>query len=214
MVAAAAMPLCHIGDNNSKTTDTRDAVLSAVTYNTDFFTCNHGNDKPDANSHTYFEAPAGVGNINDVLYGNQSFDPSSTPQQKRDDIAEAVAKKNVYPPPYNFVYLDVCNDAATSDFVKGFGIPTSGSSDRALIGWAGEVSDNSVNALWTNRLYGALAGGLTLQASVLAADTSDPMNNVPLDVNTKLPCSRPILGDPSMTLHGTVYQGPTGNWFK
>ncbi len=212
-VVAAAMSACQTGDNNSSTTDNRDAVLSAVKFNTDFFTCSHGNETPDASNHIYFEPPAGVGNSNGVLYGNQSFDPSSTAQNPRNDVAEAVASKSVNPPPYNFVYLDVCNGGLNIDFANGFGISAS-STDQAFIGWAGVVADNSVNLQWTGRLYNALASGETLQASIATADTADPTHNVPLDLNTNSPCPRPVTGDLNMTLHGTVYQGTTGSWFK
>jgi hypothetical protein len=212
-VAAATMIACQIADNNSNITDNRDIVLSAVTFNTDFFTCNHGNETPNANNHIYFEPPAGVGNLNGIIFGNQSVDPSSTQASPRDDVAEAVAKKNVTIPPYNFIYMDLCNGALNPEFSNGFGI-LMGSTDRAFLGWSGVVADNNANLQWTGRLYVALASGSTLKASIAAADTTDPTSGVPIDVNTHSPCLRPVTGDLNMTLHGTVYQGTTGSWFK
>jgi len=175
-VVDSAMAACNINNNDSNITDNRDMVLSAVKYNTTFFTCNHGNETPDANNHVYFEPPAGVGTSNGLIFGNQRVDTSSTTANPRDDVAEAVAKKHSYPPPYNFVYLDVCNGALNSEFADGFGVSASGNTDRALLGWAGVVADNQVNLQWTGRLYTALASGKTLQASVAAADTTDPNN--------------------------------------
>jgi len=204
-------------NNDSTTSDTRDAVLAAVTANTDFFTYSYGLHYPDANNHIYFEPPAGVGNSNGVLYGNQSFDPSSTAQNPRNDIAEAVAAKGVNPPPYNFVYLDICNGGYDSEFANGFGLSESGTTDRAFFGWNGWVDDSGFNQNWTTYLYSFLQGGETLNKAIMDADMSPngrPVDNNMNDASYHSKCPYLLGGDGAMTLHGTVYQGVTGSWFK
>ena len=216
-VVAAAMNACQIGANNSSTADNRDTVLSAVKFNTVFFTCNHGNEMPDANDHIYFEPPAGVGNSNGLIYGNQSVDPSSTQANPRNDVAEAVALKSVNPPPYNFVYLDVCNGASNTELANGFGISASGKSDRAFLGWNGWVDDSEVNQNWTQLLYAYLQSGETLSQALREADQipgGPPQDNNPSNPTYHLPCPHPVYGDNAMTLHGTVYMGAKGSWFK
>ena len=205
----------NIKNNDSTTSDTRDAVLAAVTANTDFFTYSYGQHYPDTSNHLFFEPPAGVGNSNGVLYGSQSFDPTSTAQNPRNDIAEAVAAKGVNPPPYNFVYLDICNGGYDTEFSNGFGI-TASSTDRAFLGWNGWVDDSGYNQNWTTYFYGYLHSGETLNQAIMDADmaTPRPVDNNQNDASYHLKCSYLISGDGAMTLHGTVYQGVVGSWFK
>ena len=180
-----------------------------------FFTYSNGQHYPDTSNHISFEAPAGVGNTNDVLYPRQSFDPSSTANTPRDDVFEAITKKGVNPPPYNFVFLDVCNSAYNTEFADGFGIPTSGNTDRALLGWNGWVEDSDVNNQWTKLLYGYLQSGQTLSLALVNADKivgGPPQDNNPNSPNHNLPCPHPVQGDAGMTLHNAVYQGK--NWFR
>lgn len=214
-VVDSAMGSCNIGQNDSSPTDTRDAVLAAVKFNTVFFTYSHGQDAPDAANHVYFEAPAGVGNSNGLIYPNKGDDPSSTTQTPRDDVAEAVTKKGVNPPPYNFVYLDICNGALNTEFADGFGVSATGNTDRALLGWGGLVEDSAVNQQWTQLLYSYLQSGQTLTQALANADKipgGPPQEENPNSPNYKLPCSHPVKGDGAMTLHSVVYQGT--KWFR
>lgn len=207
----------NIKNNDSTTSDTRDAVLAAVTTNTDFFTYNYGQHYPDSNNHLFFEPPAGVGNSNGVLYGSQSLDPTSTAQNPRNDIAEAVAAKGVNPHPYNFIYLDICNGGYNSEFADGFGVSASGNTDRAFLGWNGWVEDSEVNQNWTALLYAYLQSGQTLSAALMNADQivgGPPQDNNTNSPNHGLACPHPVFGDSAMTLHGTVYQGAAGSWYR
>lgn len=197
--------------------DSKPATLSIIPSFCDFFTYAHGLDDTSGSERIWFGATDNiVDNFgNDYhIYGSHNSAPAQPPQN---GVAEAVANKSLNQPPYNFVFLDTCNSAFEYDLCSGFGIlPNPGvGDDQAFLGWQTSVEDSLLNAAWSDYIYQDLQNGQTLDYAI--HDANQYYLSTLLHQSTN-PLSGPAqpqrLGDGSLTLHGTVYQGQLHQWFK
>ena len=113
--------------------------------------------------------------------------PSST-------VANAVSGKGGSIPYYNIVHIDACDSAGDgstvhTDMAGAFGI-SSGATDRAYLGFNGNVNDNLAHANWTYTVWTNLRNGQTIGTAVTNANNSYNPGG-----------TAHIIGDSSSTLH-------------
>lgn len=189
----------------------------------------------------YIDSHGSVGQIDDCFATGVSAktDANGNPIPGTGDTDDSImgsvqvrlstAKKNIFEPPNNFIFLDACNTIGNkldnpgtlndTALAGAFGIALPGSnSDRALLGfnWYTNLTDDNAN--WTKRVWDWLAIGTPLYVAVTMS-TADGGVTGPgskpggyFYYGTKI-VSPVIQGDNAFTLHN-VYGGPFAAWFR
>jgi hypothetical protein len=167
-----------------------DAILAAVPSATAFACYTHGN----------------TGILGDSATGTPQGHWMTAAQ-----LGAACGSKTVTQPPYNWVFVDACNAGITKDIAVAFGVDVFVGPpipDRAFVGWATYMQDNTSLQMWTRRLHQYLLAGQRLVDAIANANQAGK----PLD-DFGVPADAKLYGDGWFKMHN-VYLGDPGQFSR